>query len=703
MRSRSLLAPYLVLALAGCSASASGSAAFSVHYPDNQPAALSTALANVHASPSSSPGTTVLATSADGAHLLGVDVTTGAIRYRLDGTSNVPTVVAGDVALIEQGDRLRIVDVATGRERDHVQLARGGETYNLIGASTDGRTTAIGLTAGNGTAAHSRLVLLRDGEVHEDIALDRAIGYPAVTGDSVFVPWGYQFLSVLDARGREHARIRLRSGVVDHALAANGTVWFGGATLHRLSVESATETPAGYTPPNLGIDRAPSLLPGAYEQPAPITSAAYHVRTVFGVDPAREDALPADGTLYLVYYRFVFALDAVDGKPRWVRTLPSDVVGATAFVGGMRVACESGDVVTLSAADGRIVTQGRVGESLRYVAFPRQSQVALEPSSEAPRADVLGQLVEAVQVPDARLVTAREFALSRIAALEGNDATGDLGLLCEDTRLPERTRRKACDLLAGRSVGREYVLTQLDRHGSFLDERSHPPVAALATAAAGVHAVDAAPLLVGQLEDPRTPVTAIAPIADALVALEANGAAPNLLAFLRVYHVNTDEEGMTDALGHVAAAYLHLGGPEASGEVRTLADDPLTPAPLARQLRDAIERDRVARAPQAAPTQAATPTPATPAPVLPDNLTHDLAEPVLGSVHAQLVSCLSQHPDHPGSARVTLSVARDGQVEAVHTTPQSVEPCMREAFRSVRFPATRGRGSIRLPFTVMLR
>lgn len=687
---RTLLVASSLILLAACGGSVTGGGAFSPSYPDNSASAVASAAREVSVASSTGSVDVAIAVAAQGSTVIGFDASTGVVAYRNDATTNVPVSVAGDSAIIETRGAVRILDLRTGAPRASLELA---SNWHIIGAGASGPNLAISLVHGTGTMANSRLVFFDGSSVAEDLAVDRPVGVPAIAGSRILVPWAYQHLSVLDFDGNELARVRLRNGVVGHAIADRGRVWFGAASLYRFSEDSANDSPSGYTPPDLGIERAPTLLPNAYETPAPLTSAGYKVRLAFAADPASETLSVADGTLYLVHYRFLFALDATTAETRWVRVLPSDAVGLRASVGGVRVATETGEILTLRASDGRAVASGNVGERLLAVTFPYLAQVPTTEPIESERPEVRAQLFDAIQTADARLVTAREYALSRLAALPDDDATSDLGVLCEDVRLPERTRARACELLSGRATGAQHVESQLRRHGSYLDDVAHPPVASLARASASMRDRAAAPMLVEQLQDPRTPVRAIPAIASALVTLEYADAAPALAAFLRTYHADAFEEGMPDALGAVAEAYARLGGEPALAEVETLGRDPLAPGPAATAIRGAASRIRDERRGATETTQTTTQTQTTPPPpVVPNHITMDMAAPLLATVQSEMATCLNTDPAHPGSARVIIVVRRDGTVADVLATPPSTTECLSGHIRTLRFPVTRGAG-----------
>lgn len=685
--------------LVACGGTTTSGSAFSPSYPDNRPAAVEAVAADVSVAnppPSIDVG---VAITADG--LIGFTPSTGAEVFRSATSTTLPVVVAGEHALVESSGSIRVLALANGSERTRVELGSG---EHLVGAGAGGPNLAFTILRGTGSSAHSRLVLVANGSVTEDVELDRPAGVPAIAANRVLVPWAYQNLSVLDLDGDEVARIRLRGGVIGHAIADRGRVWFGATTLYRFDRSSANDSPTGYSLPDLRIERPPTLLPNAYEPAAPISSAAYKVRLAFAVDPASESGAPADGNVYLVHYRFVFALDAGSGAVRWVRVLPSDVVGVRASVGGVRVAAETGELMSLRASDGRAISLGSIGARVLSVAFPQLSTFPTTDPVETDLPDVRAQLFRAVETADARLVTAREYALARLADLPDDDATSDLGALCEDARLPARTRTKACDLLATRATGASHVQAQLRRRGSFLAEEPHPPVAALARAAASMNDRASVPLLVEQLADPRTDIHAIPAIANALVTLEATDSIPALAAFVRTYHADPSEEGILDAIGAVAEAYGRLGGEPALNEIGTLSHDPLTTGPLINALRDAARRVRQASAPTPTTTGPnRTPT-APPPPAIPGHITMEMAAPVLDPVRADLAACLGADPTHPGSVRVILMIRRDGSVADVHAAPAGPSSCLNERLRPLRFPETRGPGeTVRFTTTIRAR
>lgn len=680
---------------------------FSMSFVDNDEAQLRAALPRVerHHDPQADIG---VALSADGTSLIAFDAIAGSVIHRTAVSTRLPILSAGDAIVVEEEDAARVVDAATGRLLLRLPLSRTVPEEHVIGADSDNGFLAISVVAGSGATAHSRLIIAHGDDIEEEVEVDRPIGVPSVAGSSVLVPWAYQHLSIFDLDGEERARIRLRTDVIGHALASREGVWFGGESYYRLNESSADDTPTGWHPPTLPVDRAPTLMPNAYEPPAALSSAAHHVRLHATPDRTRQDGRPADGIFYLAYYRFVFALDADTGAPRWVRSLGADAVGGAAFPGGVRVVAESGEVLTLDAQTGRALAVVNLGEPVSHAVFSRLANVTIAEYVEGPRPDVRMQLLEAVQLPDARLVSGRDFALSRLALLEDDDATADLGLLCEDERLPARTKQRACELLASRPVGSEHVRAQLERHGSFLDERPHPPVAALARAAGTMHDVASLPLLLAQLNDPRTPPAAITAIANAFVEIGDASVVPRLRDFLVLNHTDDSEPGLLDAVSAVANAFARLGGDAAMTELESMAGDAMTPAALSRALRDPVFRIRTERASargdaaRAAAAGGTTPAaPEVPEATPPAHLTHDLANPVLDAHRAELAACLDADPSRPGSARVIVIVRRSGAVADVHTTPRTVAPCLRARMQGLRFPETRGPGAtVRLTFTL---
>ena len=99
----------------------------------------------------------------------------------------------------------------------------------------------------------------------------------------------------------------------------------------------------------------------AYAPPPTPESAAARVRLVWRPTGAGETVSLQDDTLYLLFYKLVFALSPDAATVRWVAQRSSDIAGASVEAGGLLVTDRDGTVALLGAADGRPVFQAQLG------------------------------------------------------------------------------------------------------------------------------------------------------------------------------------------------------------------------------------------------------------------------------------------------------------------------------------------------------
>jgi hypothetical protein len=274
--------------------------------------------------------------------------------------------------------------------------------------------------------------------------------------------------------------------------------------------------------------------------------------------------------------------------------------------------------------------------------------------------------------------------------------TASLITLCEDPSLPAQLRAAACEALAARETGIEHVLRALERHASYLQGTSAPPVGALARAAVGAGERGAVPLLIAHLRDPQTSAADVAMLADALRTLGDASAREPLDDFIRLYHAEAPADDLARALAAAIAAYVALAGPTSQETLRWVIEDPMSmPAAraAAQQALTALEAGPTAAAPQAESAEepasggAETSAPAE----LPARLTGPMVADVLRPIADELSACLVQPGRVHAQARVVLAIEPDGSLQTVSITPPEVQACLEPLVRSRTFPASRAR------------
>ncbi|UJR79022.1 PQQ-binding-like beta-propeller repeat protein [Sandaracinus amylolyticus] len=683
----------IAIALVGCG----GSQGLAHNFPDDRPADVRAVLDRVAAAPPrQEPGIVVGLTPAP-MRLWAYDVAAGRALWEQPAEAETTPQVAGDYVVVQEPSGIVVRRLSDGS----VATRFGDDELSMTGADGEGPLAAIALSTGGAVGARSRLVVVQNGGVAWQLGVEQAIGEPAVRAGMIFLPWAQQNLSVLDASGAELARVRFTRGVVGHALADERAIFFGQQGLAQLS-ERTTSAPDApwFQPVARELPGNPGLLRNAYEPPPSPTSATHHVRLVWRAVPSDGDVSLQDDTIYLVFYRLVFALGANDESVRWVAQLPADVVGATANEAGVVVADENGGLFSLSRQDGRVMASAQTGQPATWAHVASASLRAGAPEGEAmPLRD---QLLAATQNTDARLVPARAYAARLLASMPEPEVTASLVALCDDRSLPAQLHAAACDALALRESGIEHVTSALERHASYLAGTSAPPVGALARAAARANERRAVPLLIAQLRDPQTPADDLAAVAQALQALGDASAREPLEDFVRLYHAENDQT-LARPLAAAITAYTALAGPASQETLRWVIDDPMS-MPAAR-----AAAQQALTALTAAPAQSETSAPAEPTTTtsetttsaeLPARITGPLLDQLMAPIDDELDACLTTPERSHTQARVVIAVEPDGTVTTVTATPSELAACLEPIVRSRTFPATRARTRQSVTYTV---
>jgi len=685
-----------LLAAVGCGA---GGGAFATRYPDNVESTLQQLIGRAAAGARRTVPAVAAGVTAEG-KLYAYDLAAKRVLWQVPAHPRFAPLLAGDTVVIQEGERVVGLEIKTGAPRFQFDAS----DMHLVGADGVGADAVITLSSGQGTYARSRVVLMRGAARAWTHVLASPVGVPALAGDVVLVPWNNQYLSGLDAgSGEELARLRVREGVISHAFVSGGHVYVG--SQHGIALLSqellagnlgaGPRTGPHYQPPPDDLPGRPPFLRDAYDAaplPAP-ESAQSRVRmswqSVLGANRAL--SMAADN-LYLVFYRFVFALDPKDFTVRWLHTHEVDLVGARAQADGIVLADARGALSYLAASSGSPLWREQNGPASVNLELPAdQNAIGGAPVVAITPVDLRAQLAAAAQDPDSRLVPVRLLAVQLLAKLTDPAATADLLALCEDERTTVGIRKAACNALRERKVGNDYVLRALERHGSFLAATAAPPVGALAKAASTQKETRAAPLLVSHLRDPNTPTQGLPELVQALGELGDAAAATPLSEFLLLYHADPVDEHVARALERVPDALYRLQGANARGVLTQVADDPLA-ADAARAAAQKVlaaldEQEKTgAAAPEptvAAPEEAAKPE----APKNPAHITVDIIRQVLLPVHDPLQACIRDAKPDVFQARIVL-VVEDGQVLMVSVLPEQLQRCIEPLVRSQAFPLT---------------
>lgn len=689
-----------------------GAPAFSSRFPENRAKQVEALVARLAAAPAGSSEGIAIGVSPAPTQLYAYDLRGRSVLWRHTAEVSYTPMLAGPRVVTQEGSQVVARDLKSGQ----TVFSLGTDGMTLNGAAGNGPHTAVVLTSGQGTLARGRVSLIQGSSTKWRHDFSSQAGVPAIVGDVVLVPWSTQFVTALDLNtGEEIARLLVRDGVVSHAFSANGTALvgsrYGYAVVDRQLGRGSIKQSRYRAAPEQVLPGRPKFLRDVYDT-TPVQapdSAQHRVRLEWAPEVTATSAKLQDGLQYLVFYRFVFALEQDSLDLHWVYTHESDIVGARAQAGGLAFADETGGFGLLSASSGTLAWSAPGGIPSSVAVLPRGGVQAGPGGGGAPDPESMRrQLLLAAQDPDARLVPVRVLAVDLLSSLPDGAVTGDLVGLCDDRRTSPAVRKQACEALQQRASGGEHIRSALERHYGYLEGTTSPPVGALAKASAVRKDAATLPQLIAHLKDPNTRSEDLLPLVQAIQALGKHAAVAPLADFLRLYHADPVDEHVVSALEATTQALAELAGPVALTTLSEIADDPLTVVSLRRKARlsagrleavakAAEHRQRTAQSPQEPP--AAAQVEVAEGPVTPERLTLTMVSQALLPVRDQLRACLDQGGDPLFRARVVV-VVEDGRLLMVSVNPKALEGCIAPLVKAQSFPTTKYAKREQITYTV---
>jgi outer membrane protein assembly factor BamB len=534
----------------------------------------------------------------------GVDVAVG-VTPQLDGLIGLPLgsgtpwkfshaltarpIVVTSVVVGTGGGELFALDAATGRKL----WARPTGGLALHGAGDDGAVTVVTLASAAGKGS-TLLAVTHDGSVVRQIESDQDLGTPAVLGKLAFVPWGNQYVSVIDlADGGETARVVLRERT-SRAWTTAGALYFGEIGLfrfdeHIMSASRNQATHLSLEPPR-ELPGNPRLMFPGDERLGPAPGAQDKIRLYARPTAAAAPLAFVDDRFYATYFRLVMGFTEKKGVLAWVHTHASDVIGGAASDGGVVLCDAAGKVTVLGAKTGGVVSEKSFDTQLASCVVQVD---AFTPNGVAQDAGPLAkQLQLALENRDLELATAQRLLLRELSTLEDEGATQTLVDVASDPRTSPALIGDARTELAGRRNGNRFMLAALERHYDYLkDVLLPPPVGPIAEALAAMSEKGAAPLLASHLLDPVDTPDDIKRAALALVTLGSTADVPTLKQFFAMYRDAPDDgtTELSDAVVSVGQGLLKLGGAEGRTIVDLALLHPLTNGAAKGKLQALVE------------------------------------------------------------------------------------------------------------------
>lgn len=456
------------------------------------------------------------------------------------------------------------------------------EKRSLRGAADDGKLTVVSL----GSTVPGRSLVLainRSGKVVFEAEPGVEIGRPGIIDGLAFLPWGDQYVSVVDLDAKTEAGRLLMRDLVSHAVKSGEELWFGERAFVRFDeqIRMADDNQATRVAFQAReLPGRPSFLPRGAEL-AQVDSTARAKIRLFAT-PTGKGSEPhfANDAYLATYFRVAYALSTKDNQLLWVKALSGDALGGGVAARGF-VICDASGTVTLLDQRGGAVSELSLGEKLRGCAVQASSFDTGAGAAPPPLAE---QLAATLETLDSSMAAAQRFLLTELGKLDEPIVTKALIALSSSDRVPPEQRVEARKLLATRKAGVEHMLDALERHYDFLSGTLPPPVGAIADALAALGETRGAPLLARHLNDPANSLDDVERAARALSKLATPAEYRDLRTFFALYRATADDPGLVEAVAAVAQALLRVGGEEGRTIVERAANDPLTQPDVRRLL-----------------------------------------------------------------------------------------------------------------------
>jgi outer membrane protein assembly factor BamB len=505
--------------------------------------------------------------------------------------------IAGGVVVGSGGGEVFALDASSGSKL----WARPTGGLALLGAGDDGTVTVLTFKQATGLGS-TLLAIARDGSSVREIETDKALGVPAVVKRLAFVPWGDQYVSVIDlANGDEAARVTLREKV-SRAWTQGGSLWFGEVGFFRFDARTKDASKNGATHagiPSRELPGTPKLMFGGTQRLLPVANAEDKTRMYARPGGADAGALPSgaagdrvlgveDAHFYGSYFKIAMGFESSKGQLAWVHTHASDIIAGAAGAGSLVLCDDQGKVIELYAKNGAVLGELDVGEPLKSCVVNVDAFRASGPPKDV--RPLATQLSEAIELNDLTLTTAQKLLLRELAAVDDEEATKTLVDVASDPRTSPDLIGDARTALANRRNGARFMETALERHYDHMkDVLRAPPVGPMAQALAAMKEKPAAPLLAAHLLDPADTADDVKLTAAALAALGGPAELATMRQFFGMYRASAEDEDVAAAVVSIGEALMALDGKAGRAMVDAAIKDAMT-APYVKERLDAIAK-----------------------------------------------------------------------------------------------------------------
>ncbi len=594
----------LTASAASCGGGFTATDLFSKEWTDDRGASIERVRARL-AGRVADPQADVVVGVVDEQHLVGLSLTDQSPAWTFTHAVESRPLIAGNVVLASGSGEMFALDAAHGT----LLWKRPTGNLPLYSAGDDGKVTVaiLGHAGGRGSTV---LAVARDGSSVRQVETNEVLGSPAVLGGLAFIPWGSEYVSVLDLSGGEElGRVTFRQEV-RHSWVFGGSLFFGDLGMFRLDANIARASRGGAT--HLALPKEPlpgdkvALFPPS-DRDIPVVANAYDSARLFARGTGGEGTIGLAGDrVYASYFRVLEGFDA-KGQLAWVRHLDANLLGGAAGRSSLATCDARGRVAVFDAKTGALHDERELGTAVRACVVQLDGY---EPAGKAePALSRIEQLKVVMNDRDAQLVPVQRALLESLASDPSDDATALLLDLAGDPRTAPELAAAAEAKISGRRNGADALLRELARHYDYVtDVLRPPPVSVIAPALAAIKEPRGAAPLAKHLFDPGDTDEDIHAAAKALEVLATTAELPAIARFFAAYRATTETEALVEAAVCAATTLLDRGSDAQKKQVRDAIDDPTTSDGLREKLR-AMTAPPPAAAPAPAPKPAASSAP----------------------------------------------------------------------------------------------
>lgn len=604
------LAVVMAASISGCP-----SQPFEINYARNDPRSINSVASRVaKAQPAirnvfGKPMAFIVATSPRG--IAAVELETGQVLWRKNINDCSSKIVVGKNFIFHRkGSTILMArHIRTGEIAWQYRFKYGNAT-EFYGMDSDGDNLFYVATGMSGGRAYARFadivkVIGSTGKVAWRRRAQGPLGAPAARNGLVFVPYRFQYLSVLNHRtGDETARVYVR-----HKVAFRNR----GTRLSPIMINYVRNSPEGiiFGNDNEGAIRfTPKLVSGLKPKTDFIAISLKRQRSVkarywwdsykpsmvayTAIDRNRllwrwskTDTGFANDMATLQYYRYFFGFQASTGLLKWAHMHEATQVISTAHLGDRIIyISREGRIVMLDARNGDRVWELKTGIRTHGATFDAYS-FNPPPTGAAKNAPLLQVLKEVIAEPDLQFQDAKIFAVTQLVKVPGAEISRILLRLVNAPKTPVSVRRVAGEVLVKRATQASLpiFLAALKNRYDFLKGTAPKGVGIVAKALARIGSRRAVAPLLAHLQEPLTPFSALEEIVLALIKIGDKRIVWPFGQFLLTYRAAPAFGPQINILTTIAKSLIKMGGRSERQMLTFVAEDHHTLPQLRQFLR----------------------------------------------------------------------------------------------------------------------